>query len=298
MVFEALAAMPVLAWCVVIFAGGMVGSFLNVVVHRIPLMIRDERIIDSASLHAEHQWTVDPEFEKALRESGESRFNLFVPRSHCPHCGRTVRLLENVPVLSYLFLRGKCPGCGNRISLRYPVIEGLSIAAFAACYGVFGLTQTGFASAAFCSVLIAISAIDIEHMLIPDWLSMTALWGFLLLAVHTGGPAPSLAITGAAVGYGVLYAFNKVWSLIFRQVAIWNGDFKLLACVGAYLGWHLALLTLFLASLMFAAFWIAVMFVRRSGNPQAAPFGPAIAGAAVVSLFFGNALLDWYGAMI
>ncbi|KAA0571156.1 prepilin peptidase [Azospirillum sp. Sh1] len=252
--------------------GLMVGSFLNVVIHRLPIMI------DRADGSAE-------------------RYDLVLPPSGCPACGRRLRIRDNVPLLSFALLRGRCAGCGTRISWRYPLVEALGAALPLAVAPAFGDPMQAAAAAVFSWFAIAILFIDAETQLIPDALSLPLLWIGLLLGaggVFVGAPA---AILGAAAGYGALRLLGWVAQTALGRPALGAGDVKLFAALGAWLGWQPLPATLFLACLTGTlAAAILALFGRRSGQAPIA-FGPFLIAAGLLMLAFGQHLRPILGPL-
>ncbi len=217
--------------------GLLVGSFLNVVIHRLPIML-------------EREWRAQcAELNEQPVDTG-TRYNLLVPRSACPHCGHAITALENIPVISYLFLRGKCAGCGAAISPRYPIVESLSgiLSAYAAWHFGFGLA--GIAAIAFVWAMIALTFIDFDTQLLPDDITLPLLWLGLLLNLNGAFTSLQNAVIGAAVGYLTLWGVYWAFKLTTGKEGMGFGDFKLLAAVGAWLGWTLLPLVILLSSVV------------------------------------------------
>ena len=263
------------------FLGLMVGSFLNVVIHRLPKMMEYDWHVQCAELHGQ---TPAP----------APKYNLLVPRSACPHCGHVISAFENIPLLSYLFLRGKCKGCGVNISLRYPVVEAISgiLSSFAAWHFGFGLA--GFAAIAFLWALIALTFIDFDTQLLPDDITLPLLW--LGLLVNLNGAFTSLpnALIGAVVGYLVLWSVYWAFKIATGKEGMGYGDFKLLAAIGAWLGWTMIPLVIILSSVVGAVVGISLILFAKHGRNIPIPFGPYLAGGGLIALFWGQTLTQSY----
>ncbi len=271
--------------------GLMVGSFLNVVIHRTPrIMARQWRAEVQASFPG-----VRLPAAQAGTESTEP-YNLVVPRSACPKCGTQIRACDNIPIFSWLWLRGRCRACGTAISGRYPLVELLTGLAFAWCGWHFNADLQLLAALAFTACLIALIGIDIDEMLLPDQLTLPLLWlGLLVNLQGTFVPLPQ-AVLGAVAGYLSLWAVYWAFKLLTGKEGMGYGDFKLLAALGAWLGWQQLPLVILLSSLVGAVFGIAMML--RRGESRPIPFGPYLAVAGWIALFWGEAILSWYFGLL
>lgn len=266
----------VLPWLSLVL-GLCVGSFLNVVIHRLPRMM-------------EREWRAQcAELEGKAPERPE-RYNLVVPRSRCPSCGHGIRAVENIPVLSWLFLRGKCSACGTRISLRYPLVElaGGLTAAYAAYR--FGFSVSALGAAFFCWVMIALAVIDLDTQLLPDDLTLLLLWSGLVLNLAATFTPLASAVVGAVAGYLVLWAIYWAFKLATGKEGMGYGDFKLLAAIGAWLGWQALPLTILLSSAVGAVVGIGLIVSGSHGRDKPIPFGPYLAAAGIIALFWGGQL--------
>lgn len=266
--------------------GLMVGSFLNVVIHRLPIMMEREWQAQCAELNT-HATQHSPPPE-------HSTYNLVVPRSACPHCAHPIGALENIPVISYLFLRGKCKHCDAPISIRYPIVETICgiLSGYVAWHFGFGLAA--FAALLFVWMLIALTFIDFDTQLLPDDLTLPLLWAglmFNLLATFTSLPD---AVSGAVVGYLTLWSVYWLFKLITGKEGMGYGDFKLLAAIGAWLGWQMLPLVILLSSVVGAVVGITLMIVLRQGRNVPLPFGPYLAGGGLIALFWGQPLTQAY----
>ena len=268
--------------------GLLVGSFLNVVIYRLPVIL-------------DREWRTDC---RQLLEAGEptmpaDRFNLLVPRSHCPNCGHRVAAHENVPVLSYLWLRGRCAECGWRIPFRYPLVELVTGVISALVAWRFGASVGGAGALLLSWALITLTFIDLDTQLLPDVITLPFLWlglAFNLAATYT--PLAD-AVLGAIFGYGLLWAVFQLFRLITGKEGMGFGDFKLLAMLGAWQGWQALPAIVLLSSVVGAAVGIGLMLTRGHDRNVPIPFGPYIAMAGWVSLLWGqeiiSAYLDWSG---
>jgi len=262
--------------------GLCVGSFLNVVIHRLPRMMERDWQAQCAELRGE-----------PAPAEGE-RLTLATPRSRCPHCGHRITALENIPVLSYLFLRGRCSRCGAAISLRYPLIELATalLSAFSVVH--FGAGWPGLASLALNWSLIALAWIDFDTQLLPDAITLPLLW--LGLAVNIFGTYVDLksAVVGAMAGYLSLWSVYWLFKLATGKEGMGYGDFKLLGAPGAWLGWQMLPAVILLSSLVGAVVGIALILVAGRGRSVPIPFGPYLAAAGVIALYWGPAITGAY----
>jgi leader peptidase (prepilin peptidase)/N-methyltransferase len=257
--------------------GLLIGSFLNVVVYRLPVMAQRE--LDNYIAHEAGKDLPHPE-----------RFNLMVPRSACPHCGHQITALENIPIVSWLVLRGKCSACKAPISPRYPVVEAVTGALSALLIWHFGSGWLGLASLAFAYFLIAMTLIDYDTKTLPDDLTYPLLW--LGLLVNLNGTIVPLrdAVIGAMAGYLALWAVYWLFKLVTGKEGMGYGDFKLLAALGAWMGWAMLPTIVILSSVVGAIVGISlIVFARRDRN-NPIPFGPYLAAAGMIALLYGSPL--------
>jgi leader peptidase (prepilin peptidase)/N-methyltransferase len=261
--------------------GLMVGSFLNVVIHRLPKMMEREWRAQCAEMNGE--------------EATEApRYNLLVPRSACPHCNHPIGALENIPVISYLVLRGKCRGCKAPISARYPVVEAISGLLCGYVAYRFGFGLPALAALLFVWALLALTFIDFDTQLLPDSITLPLLWAGLLLNLsHTYTDLPS-AVVGAVAGYLSLWSIYWLFKLVTGKEGMGYGDFKLLAAIGAWLGWQMLPLVILGSSVVGAVVGITLIVVARHGRNVPIPFGPYLAGGGLVALFWGQTLTQDY----
>jgi leader peptidase (prepilin peptidase)/N-methyltransferase len=283
--FQLLQSSPLAFTVMCAILGLMVGSFLNVVIYRLPKMMELGWQQQCAELRGE---TSQPDSDAA------PRYNLVVPRSACPHCNHVISAWENIPILSYLLLRGKCRGCGAAISLRYPVIEAISgiLCAYAAWHFGFGWAAGG--ALLFVWALLALTAIDFDTQLLPDDIALPLLWTgllFNLFGVFTNLPS---AVIGAVIGYLTLWSVYWLFKLATGKEGMGYGDFKLLAALGAWLGWQMLPLIILLSSLVGAVVGITLIVALKHGRNIPIPFGPYLAGGGLIALFWGQTLTQEY----
>jgi leader peptidase (prepilin peptidase)/N-methyltransferase len=261
--------------------GLMIGSFLNVVIHRLPKMMQRE--FDNY---------VAQESGKPLPHT--DRYNLVVPRSACPQCGHQISAIENIPVVSYLFLRGKCAACKTPISARYPAVELLTGVLSAFLVWHFGTGWSGLASLVFAYLLIAMTFIDADTQLLPDDLTYPLLWAGLLLNIHSVFASLPDAVIGAAAGYLCLWAIYWLFKLLTGKEGMGYGDFKLLAALGAWLGWQMLPVIILLSSLVGAVVGISLIIFAKHGRHTPIPFGPYLAAAGLIALIYGKQMTEAY----
>lgn len=263
--------------------GLCIGSFLNVVIHRLPRMLEQGWRTQCAELSGD----VAPPVP---------RYNLIVPRSQCPACGHRIGALENVPVFSYLFLRGHCLACNASISARYPIVEIITAALTVAAIVRFGATPAGLAASVFLWLLVALTFIDFDTQLLPDNLTLPLLWAGLLANLVGAVPTVTLrdAVIGAIAGYLVLWTIYWAFKLIRGKEGMGYGDFKLLAALGAWLGWQMLPLIVLLSSVVGAAIGISLVAFKGRDHQIPLAFGPYLAIAGAIALFFGKPLVALY----
>ncbi len=274
--------------------GLLVGSFLNVVIYRLPFMLeRDWRQQCCELLKIEDTKLVDQKSPLSWK-----RLSLAEPASHCPHCHHRIRPCENIPLISYVLLAGKCANCRAKISIRYPVIElatGLLSALIAVNFGVTWLT---LALLIFAWALIALTMIDFDHQLLPDSITIPLIW--LGLAVNTlelgTGITPQESILGAIVGYLSLWSFYWIFKLMTNKEGMGYGDFKLLAALGAWMGWQALLPIIILSSLVGAVFGIGCIHLMGRDRSAPLPFGPFLTGAGLIMLIWSSQIYSFYSS--
>ncbi len=267
--------------------GLITGSFLNVVIHRLPVML-------------ERQWRRDCAELTGQTPPDEPPFDLVRPPSHCPSCQRPVRAFENIPLLSYLFLRGRCAGCGTRISLRYPVVELLTGLLAALVAGILGPTPWAAWAMLLTFALVALAFIDYDHQLLPDDITLPLLWLGLVLAVFgIGSEDADARILGAAAGYGSLWLIYQAFRLTTGKEGMGFGDFKLLAVFGAWLGWKALLPIVLLASVAGAIVGLSLIAFAGRDRARPIPFGPYLAIAGWIELLWGSEIERvWFSGIL
>ena len=261
--------------------GLCVGSFLNVVIYRLPRIMQRDWEVQCAELRGEKPLEQEP-------------FNLALPRSRCPACAHPITVLQNIPLASYLALGGKCAACGARISPRYPLIEALSGLASAYAAWHFGFGLGAFAAMAFLWCMIALSFIDFDTQLLPDSITLPLLWAGLLLNLAGTFADLGSAVIGAVAGYLSLWCVYWGFRIATGKEGMGFGDFKLLAAVGAWLGWQMLPLVVLASSVVGAIAGISLMLFARHGRNVPIPFGPYLAVAGALALFWGKPLTHAY----
>ncbi|KQW91560.1 methyltransferase [Massilia sp. Root418] len=265
--------------------GLLIGSFLNVVIHRLPIMMQRESDNYVAS-----------ELGKELPHT--TRYSLVAPRSACPHCQHQITALENIPVVSYLVLGGKCSNCKAKISPRYPVIEAFTGLLSAALVWQFGSGWMGLATLFFAYMLIAMTFIDADTQLLPDDLTLPLLWAGLLLNINGMFVPLQDAVIGAAAGYLALWSIYWLFKLATGKEGMGYGDFKLLAALGAWLGWATLPTIILLSSVVGAVVGICLMVFAKRGRNNPIPFGPYLAAAGMIALMFGGPLANLTSSLL
>lgn len=264
-----------------VLLGLAVGSFLNVVIHRLPRML-------------EQGWRAEcAELSGNPVPAGET-YNLVLPRSRCPHCGHTIRAVENIPVLSYVALSGRCAACKAPISLRYPAVEALAGALAGYIAWRFGASAAAAGAMLFVWTMIALAFIDLDTFYLPDNLTLPLLWTGLAFNIGATFTDLTSAVIGAAAGYLVLWAVFWAYKLATGKEGMGYGDFKLLAAIGAWLGWKMLPLVILLSSLVGAVIGIGLIVLARRGRNVPIPFGPYLALAGLIALFYGEQLNRQY----
>ncbi len=280
---DLLAQNPLLAGGYVFLVGLCVGSFLNVVIHRLPLMM-------------ERQWR--QEATELLADGAEpvaappDKFNLMVPRSRCPSCGHQITALENIPLVSWLVLKGRCSSCKTPISPRYPLVELATALLSLLVFMMLGPTVKTLVALPMTWALISLTMIDFDTQLLPDDITLPLLWAGLLVNMSGVFVPLQQAVIGAMAGYLVLWSVYWLFKLVTGKEGMGYGDFKLLAALGAWLGWTMVPLIVLLSSVVGAVIGVAYLAIRKESAPFA--FGPYIAIAGFIALLWGQPLLHWY----
>jgi len=270
-----------------IFVFGLaVGSFLNVVIYRLPVMMQNE-------------WRRDClEFLEQPNSEDEKKFNLAVPRSRCGECGHQITSLENIPVLSYLLLKGKCKNCGTHISWQYPLVELFTGLVSLVVAWQFGVSIQTVAALFLSWCLIAASGIDIGHKLLPDNITLPLLWLGILLSFFNVFVDLQSSVIGAMVGYMSLWSVFIVFKVITGKEGMGYGDFKLLALLGAWTGWKLIFIIILTSSVVGAVIGVTMILLKKNERGTQIPFGPYLAGAGWITLLWGPQLSQFYFSLL
>ncbi len=274
---------PLALYVVTCLFGLAVGSFLNVVVARLPKMMERQWRRECCSL-----------LELQSPAAGDDEFTLVRPRSRCPKCGHAIAAWENIPVLSFLILRGRCSACRSRISLRYPLLEALTGVLSVMVAWRFGFSMQVLPALLFTWVLIALSAIDLDTQLLPDNITLPLLWAGLICNMFGVYTNVYSALIGAAAGYLILWCVYWLFKIITGKEGMGYGDFKLLAALGAWAGYQMLPLIIIIASLIGAVVGIGLILLKGHGRNQPIPFGPYLAGAGWIALLWGPPLTSLY----
>lgn len=264
--------------------GLVVGSFLNVVIHRLPTMMHN---IWSEECRAH--------FGNGPAEPPVSKpFNLLTPASRCPQCGHRITALENIPVISYLLLRGRCSGCGAGIPLRYPSVEVVTAVLSVITALHFGFSVQTLAALAFTWALIPLFMIDFDIQILPDSITLPLLWGGLILSLFEVFVDSHTSIIGAAAGYLSLWTIYHLFKLVTGKEGMGFGDFKLLAAIGAWTGWQALPVVILFSSIVGAAIGILLILFKGRDHSQPMPFGPFLAAAGWMTLLWGTDIINLY----
>ena len=296
-------AIPALFYGTVAFVGLFVGSFLNVVIHRLPIMVEREwraglEDADPVAAQGDASLEVNGDGTASLGDSGgtgpDERFNLAVPRSRCPHCGHGITAMQNIPVLSWLMLRGRCASCSAPISARYPIVEATTMVLSLLVAWQLGPTPQALLGLVVTWFLITMSMIDFDTQYLFDSLTLPLLWIGLLAALVPVFADLRSAVIGAALGYGILWSIYWLFKLVTGKEGMGYGDFKLLAAIGALLGWQALPMVILLSSLVGAVVGVTVIAVTRRDRSIPIPFGPYLAAAGFIAMLWGESLTGWY----
>jgi leader peptidase (prepilin peptidase)/N-methyltransferase len=266
--------------------GSLIGSFLNVVIYRLPLMMQRE-------------WRSDClEFLEQPADEPQDRFNLAVPRSRCGECGHQISALENIPIVSYLVLGGKCSSCKTRISPQYPLVELFTAVVSVVVGWHFGVSLQALAALLLSWSLIAASGIDIGHKLLPDNITLPLLWLGILLALFDVFVSLEDSVIGAMAGYLSLWSIFMLFKLFTGKEGMGYGDFKLLATLGAWLGWKPLFVVVLTSSLVGSIVGISMILLQKIGRGTQIPFGPYLAAAGWMTLLWGEDLMRFYTSLL
>lgn len=274
---------PAYFYAVVALLGLLIGSFLNVVIHRLPIMMEQEYRSQAQEFL---------EIEQANDSSAP--YNLVVPRSCCPKCQHNISALENIPIISYLVLKGKCKGCGTKISPRYPLIEALTGLLSLVVAFHFGPTWQCVAALIFTWSLIALTFIDFDTMLLPDAIVLPVLWLGIIANLNGLYTDINSSVIGAMIGYLSLWSIYWLFKIVTGKEGMGYGDFKLFALIGAWLGWQALPITILLSSLVGAVIGITIMVIRGKDRNLAIPFGPYLALAGWIAMLWGEQINQAY----
>ena len=275
---DAQSTLALLSPAVLALLGLCIGSFLNVVIHRLPLMM-------------ERSWRVESAELLGVAIEPPAPITLSAPRSRCPSCAHPIGWRENIPLLSYLALRGRCSACKTPIPLRYPAVELLTALLFAACGWRFGAQPTVLLWCGFAATLVALAFIDLDTQFLPDDLTLPLMWAGIVASAMGWTSVPLAAsVGGAVVGYLSLWFMFHAYRLIRGKEGMGAGDFKLLAALGAWMGWQLIPSIILLSSAVGALVGIGLIVMRRHDKDVPIPFGPYLAGGGIAALFFGEQL--------
>ncbi len=287
---DALQNLPGVWVSVAAVLGLLIGSFLNVVAYRLPKMMEREWRAQCADILP----NCTPSTPSTAASALPPVFNLVVPRSACPSCARPIRALENIPVLSYLQLRGRCKGCQKPIGARYPIVELATGLLSALVAWRFGFGAQALTALVLVWALVALTLIDFDTQLLPDSITQPLLW--LGLMVNSFGVFTDLrsALAGAVAGYLILWSVYWLFKLVTKKEGMGYGDFKLLAALGAWLGWKSLPIIILLSSVVGAAVGVGLIILARRGREVPIPFGPYLAGGGLIALLKGQSILDWY----
>lgn len=280
--FELLQQSLPLAIASALVLGLLVGSFLNVVIHRVPRMMELEWEQQAAELRGEEP-------------AGKPPFNLLTPASNCPHCGHKISALENIPLISWLVLRGKCRGCQAAISVRYPLVELFTGLLSAVAIWQLGFNAAGFGAVLLGFYLVALTGIDLDTQLLPDSMTLPLIWIGLLFNLSGTYATLNDAVIGAVAGYLILWTIYWLFKLTTGKEGMGYGDFKLLAALGAWFGWQALPAIILLSSLVGSVVGIALIVFARHGREVPIPFGPYLAGAGLLALYFRDTINGFIG---
>ena len=265
----------------------MIGSFLNVVIFRLPKMLEQGWKKECREFLAD-------ELAKPKSQNEEELITLSTPSSTCPSCQHKIRFYENIPVISWLVLRGKCSQCRSRVSLRYPLVELTTAILSVVIAAHFGVTFTTLFLLILTWGLVCLTLIDFDHMLLPDQITLPLLWLGLLVNLNGAIVPLNDSVIGAVAGYMSLFSIFWLFKLITGKEGMGHGDFKLVAVFGAWIGWQLLPLLILMASAVGAVIGISMMMFKNHQREQAIPFGPYLAIAGWITLLWGNGIWAWY----
>jgi len=273
---------PTILLIVTAFLSLFIGSFLNVVIYRLPRMM-------------EQSWSEECRIYLGLKPHTEhEKLNLYLPFSHCPHCKKNIRPWHNIPLLSYLWLKGKCAYCKAHISIRYPLVEALTCIVSVYVVWKFGISWQALSALAFTWICICLTFVDLDHHLLPDQLTLSLLWLGLFSSLYVLFTDSHDAIIGAIAGYLIFAATQWIFGHLTGKTGMGQGDFKFLAALGAYLGWQMLPLVILFASISGVIFSSIHLLIKRHFKSVPLPFGPYLAVAGWVALLWGSEIMRYY----
>lgn len=282
---------PTFFYVTVVILGLIIGSFLNVVIHRLPIMLLRDWRRDCREFLTEK---FPDDLVGSPPAPSSSKYNLVVPRSACPHCGHQISAWENIPIISYVVLKGRCKACKNPISLRYPIIEAISAVMTFAVAWKFGVSLEFVFAALLSWALICLTLIDFDYQYLPDQITLPFLWLGLILNLQGMYTDLHSAILGAVAGYLLLWSLYHLFKLVTGKEGMGFGDFKLLALFGAWLGWQMLPAIILISSLIGSITGILLIVLKLHEKGKPIPFGPYLAGAGWVALLWGKDLNALY----
>ncbi len=284
---EVLALLEQSTWFLLLATGALglvVGSFLNVVIYRLPVMMERAWRAECSELDA----------AQAAADSSAETYNLVTPASRCPQCGHRIGALENIPVLSYLYLQGRCAGCKAPISIRYPLVEAATALFSVIVAAQFGYSIQTLAALLFTWALIPLFMIDFDRQILPDSITLPLLWAGLLLSLPGVFVDSTASIIGATAGYLSLWSIYHLFRLLTGKEGMGYGDFKLLGAIGAWVGWQSLPVVILFSSVVGAAIGIGLILFRGRDHNLPMPFGPFLAAAGWLTLLWGNDIISLY----
>ena len=279
--FQAFQSYPALFVLAIVVLSLMVGSFLNVVIHRLPKVL-------------EHEWRGELAELNGQPPVSHPPYNLIVPRSQCPACEHQISAFENIPIISYLALGGKCSACKAKISLRYPVVEALTGVLSGYIAWRYGMSWQTAAALFFAWSMIALAFIDLDTFYLPDNITLPLIWAGLLVNMARVFVDLQSAVIGAVAGYLLLWMVYWVYKFATGKEGMGYGDFKLLAAIGAWLGWKMLPLVILLSSFVGAVVGISLIAFARHGRNVPIPFGPYLVLGGLTAMFWGDAIIKYY----
>lgn len=285
----------------------LVGSFLNVVIHRLPIMMERawregleefNSLNEAEGISNAESSSSDVEISQDKNAEEPDVFNLAVPRSRCPSCNHEITALQNIPIISYLVLGGKCGNCKTRISARYPIVEFVTMVLSLVVAWQFGPTPQALLGIVATWFLVSMTMIDFDHQLLPDTLTLPLMWIGLLAALMPVFAGLQSSVIGAAAGYMVLWSVYQLFKLVTGKEGMGYGDFKLLAALGAILGWQALPMIILLSSLVGAILGIAMISMTGRDKNIPMPFGPFLATAGWIAMLWGETMTNWYYGLL